>query len=121
MITVEFLCPQSIAYGANQLAACKGLSMDDINTFSRPNCTVNGLPYIWQAVQVSDGWLTGMQQPATWPDFDQEHTLDVAAANAVLAGVTVAQSMPETLPAGLVVGIGCSLRGVAGLQWSADD
>lgn len=119
MITVEILCPESLREAANHLAAAKGLSMADMLTFGNPNYERDGHQFIWVGVQVTEDWLTGMQQPAERPGYDAEEEIDLDAANAVLAGTTVLLECPDIedgpLPEGLVILLGSGLVGVYGL------
>lgn len=123
MIPIEILIPESIRYEANQLAACKGLSMADIYTFGEATHERNGVRYIVVGVQVSDTWLQDMAKPIVRPAFDTESVIDITAAQSALSAMTILQSPPISLPGelpsapvGMIVCLGVSLAGIYGLS-----
>lgn len=123
MITVESLIPESLREDANHLACAKGLSMADMLTFGNPTHEDGeGSRFIWVGAQVSDGWVAGMQQPVTRPDFDTSNEIDLAAAQAVLSNATILVQIPETPPdlSKMVVLVGTGLAGACGLTRITD-
>jgi len=100
MKTLSLLCPESLFYGANNLAAAKGQHIDDLKSFRSVTHTRDGIGYCHASVQVSDSWLAGMSQPVTRPSFDVVLLIDLPAAQSALDGLTVVTQPadPESLP-----------------------
>ena len=126
MITLETLVPESLMPAANQLAACKGQSLADLDTYLRPtHQDTVGNKWSWCGVQVSEEWLGGIATPPTRPDFDIEGVLDLALAGKALASVTILQALPASdapfaMPTGMVVFVGTGLPQALGLMRTPD-
>lgn len=120
-LTLETLVPEALMPAANQLAACKGQSLADLDTYPRPtHQDAAGNKWAWCGVQVSDEWLGGIAAPPVRPDFDTEAVLDMALAGQALASVTILQALPApdepfTMPTGMIVFVGTGLPQGLGL------
>lgn len=123
MIPIEIMIPESMRHAANQLAACKGLSMADLRTFGEATHERDGVRYIVVGVQVSDTWLQEIAKPISRPVFDTDESIDLAAAQTALNAMTLLQSLPISLPGelpnipnGMIICLGVSLAGIYGLS-----
>lgn len=116
--TLTLLCPESMFYAGNHLAAAKGKHIDDLLTFPSVNRTKDGIGYCLQHVQVSEKWVSEMAFPVTRPDHDPDMLIDLVAAQAALDSLTIVSDFLEdqSPPTGLVAAFGVDLDALYGLS-----
>lgn len=98
MLTAEILIPLNLRDSANQLAAAIGLSLADLRTFGNPTHEdSDGNQYCLVGVQVSESWpetvrmLMANPEALPRPEFDVDAVIDMDAARATLAEVTLVE------------------------------
>jgi len=84
--SVTAICPESLIEQANHLAACLGIDKDDVKTFAHANWQdAQGNKYAHIHAAIKQGFIDGLQQPLQRPEWDINETVDVEAAQALLA------------------------------------
>lgn len=101
--TVTAACPSALRDDANQLAACLGGSMADLQTYGEPRYEREGVYYSVMSTAATDKLLQASQMPVQRPAFDSDNVIDLVAAQRALDAVLIVTEQTPAQPDKIVV------------------